>query len=89
MQPMPTNKYQAANDNHQQLYEAFNARLGQFMRGERTIPASMSDEEWAQYQRASEGRRLCKTAALAGQRVHGLGFFSNLRGTKKPARHAA
>lgn len=82
-------QHQAANDNHQQRYETFNTRLGLFMRGERAIPASMSDEEWSQYQRASEGRRLCKTAALAGQRVHGLGFFSSLRGTKKPARHAA
>lgn len=45
---------QAANDNHEQRYAAFNNRLSQFMRGERTAPASMNDEEWAQYQSQSE-----------------------------------
>lgn len=37
---------QAVNDNHTEKYQEFTSRLGQFMRGERTIPASMSEEEW-------------------------------------------
>lgn len=80
---------QAANDNHAEKYQQFNDRLGQFMRGERTIPASISDEEWSQYKRACEGRRLCRTAALAARRVHALNFFTGMRGTKKAAHHAA
>lgn len=80
---------QAAYDNHEQRYATFTSRLGQFMRSERSIPASMSDEEWAQYKRACEGRRLCQTAALAARRVHALTFFTGGRGTKKAAHHAA
>lgn len=53
---MPTEKYTAANDNHEQRYAAFNDRLSQFMRGERTIPASMSDEEWCIHRNNAEMR---------------------------------
>lgn len=49
-------QYTAANDNHEQRYTAFNDRLGQFMRGERTIPASMSDEEWRIHRNNAEMR---------------------------------
>lgn len=53
---------QAANDNHEHRYATFTNRLGQFMRGERTIPASMSDEEW----------RLCKSNAEMRSARRGL-----------------
>lgn len=53
---------QAANDNHEYRYATFTNRLAQFMRGERTIPASMSDEEW----------RLCKSNAEMRSARRGL-----------------
>lgn len=49
-------QYTAANDNHAEKYQQFNDRLGQFMRGERTIPASMSDEEWSTHRNNAEIR---------------------------------
>lgn len=81
-------QYTAANDNHEQQYATFTTRLGQFMRGERAIPASMSDAEWQQYKRVCEGRRLCRTASLAARRVRSLSFFAGMHGPKRVAQHA-
>lgn len=56
---------QAANDTHEQRYATFINRLGQFMRGERTIPAAMSDEEW----RLSKSNAEMRTARRGLYRV--------------------
>lgn len=87
---MQAAQYTADNDNHEQRYATFTNRLGKFMRGERTVPASMSDEEWTQLRRVSEGRELYREALSASRLVHGTSLSNSvLRSTKKASRHAA